>query len=219
MSTPVLIMGKSGTGKSRAIGSLDPATTFLINVIGKDLPFRGWKKKYTLLDKKGTGNMINTDSYETIAKTLTWIAKERPENTAIVIDDFQYLMADEFMRRASEKGYEKFTEIGKHAWELLWNSRFIGDNRAIFFLSHSDINDLGEEKVKTIGKLLDEKICVEGMFSIVLNTFVDNGNYYFETQNNGHNTTKSPEGMFESLRIPNDLKYILDSITKWNEGE
>lgn len=210
-SKPVLIIGKSGTGKTRSIVGLDPRATFLVNVIGKDLPFKGWRKHYT------SRNMLISDDYSTITATLETI-KNRKEIKYVVIDDFQYLMANEFMRRSYEKGYDKFTEIGRHAWDLLWLANTLGNGRIVFFLVHSDVNDLGEEKVKTIGKLLDEKICVEGMFTIVLNSVINKGQYFFATQNSGKNTTKSPEGMFASNLITNDLGAIAKAITAYDNG-
>jgi len=125
-------------------------------------------------------------------------------------------MANEFMRRSGERGYDKFTEIGEHAWRLVFNARLLRQDLIVIFLSHSDTDDKGKTKVKTIGKLLDDKITVEGMFSIVLNTFVEDGKYYFETQTNGSNTTKSPEEMFAERRIPNDLNLVVQSIHKYN---
>lgn len=218
MSTPVLIIGESGSGKSRSIVTLNPQETFVIASLAKDMPFRGWRKKYVQLNKDG-GNYFVTDSYEAIEKTLKYVDDKRPEVKTVVIDDFQYLMANEFMRRSGERGYDKFTEIGEHAWKLVFNSRLYRPDLIIVFLAHSDTDDNGKSKVKTIGKLLDDKICVEGMFSVVLNTFVEDGKYYFETQTNGNNTTKSPEGMFGDRRIPNDLNLVVQSIHKYNTEE
>lgn len=215
-SKPILIIGKSGTGKTRSIVGLDPKKTFLVNVIGKDLPFKGWRKNYVPY-VNGKGNMLISDDYGTITTTLESV-KKRKEIRYVVIDDFQYLMADEFMRRSYEKGYDKFTEIGRHAWDLLWLANTMGDGRIVFFLVHSDTNDLGEEKVKTIGKLLDEKICVEGMFTVVLNTVINKGQFFFATRNNGRNTTKSPEDMFVENLIPNDLGYVAKAIADFDNG-
>lgn len=217
MSTPVLIIGKSGTGKTRSIVTLDPRTTFLISAIQKDLPFRGWSKKYVPMTKDG-GNHYVGDDYEKINSALSYIDTKRPEIKTVVIDDVQYLMANEFMRRAKEKGYEKFTEIGEHMWNLVFNIRLYRQDLIVFMLAHSDTNDQGETKIKTIGKLLDEKICLEGMFTICLNTAMEDGKYFFETQNNGSNTTKSPEGMFDAIRITNDLQIVIDSIIAYNSN-
>ncbi len=218
MSTPVLIIGESGSGKSRSIVTLNPQETFIIASLAKDMPFRGWKKKYVHLSKDG-GNYFVTDNYESIEKTLKYIDEKRTEVKTVVVDDFQYLMANEFMRRSGERGYDKFTEIGEHAWKLVFNARLYRQDLIIVFLAHSDTDESGKTKVKTIGKLLDDKICVEGMFSVVLNTFVEDGKYYFETQTNGNNTTKSPEGMFNERRIPNDLNLVVNSIHKYNTEE
>jgi hypothetical protein len=215
MSTPILILGKSGSGKSRSIKTLDPKKTFIINVCGKDLPFAGWRKNYTLQTKEKTGNLLSTDNSEIIGSTIRYISENRPEIETIIIDDFQYIMANEFMRRAKEKGYEKFTEIGNHAWTLLWDSRLLRTGLFIVFLAHSEMSDSGETKCKTIGKMLDDKICVEGMFTIVLSTSFEDGKYFFETQTTGQNTTKSPEGMFSTMRIDNDLQYVITSIKKY----
>lgn len=218
MSKPVLIIGKSGSGKSRSMLNLDPAKTFVINVNGKDLPFKGWRKKYSPLNKDGKGNIVSLDSADKIKDTMNYVNEKRTEIESVIVDDFQYIMANEFMRRAKERGFEKFTEIGQHAWELLWQSRLLRPNLFVIFLAHSDIDDNGQSKCKTIGKLLDDKICVEGMFTVVLNTAFEDGKYYFETQTNGNNTTKSPEGMFATNRIENDLQLVINSIKKY-EGE
>ena len=123
-------------------------------------------------------------------------------------------MANEFMRRAKEKGYEKFTEIGEHYWKLLEVCNEC-ENINIFILSHSEETEMGKTKIKTIGKLLDDKITIEGMFSIVLRTCVEGGNYYFRTKNSGQDTVKTPFEMFEDELIPNDLKLVKDKITAY----
>ena len=208
-----LIIGKSGTGKSRSIINLPADKTGIINVNGKPLPFRGWKANYKVMTKDG-GNMLMSDRHETIIHGIDYINK----NFSIgIIDDFQYVMANEFMRRSQEKGFEKFTDIGRHAWDIV--HRLSASPIHWFVLSHSETTDTGECKAKTIGKLLDDKICLEGMFSMVLNTVVEDGKFYFETQNNGQNTSKSPEGMFAEIRIPNDLQYVVTQINSYEGGE
>lgn len=223
MSTPVLIVGKSGTGKSRSTVNLDPTKTFIIASLAKDLPFRGWKKKYAPIDGNGKGNYVCTDEYPEIGKALNYISTSRPDVKYVVIDDAQYLMVNEFMRRHASAGagnavFSLYNEIADHFWTLVFNARLYRPDLMIFFLAHSDVNDSGESKMKTIGKLLDEKVNVEGMFSIVLNTVVDDKKYYFETQNSGFNTSKSPEGMFPERRIDNDLALVADAINKYDEG-
>lgn len=212
MSTPVLILGRSGTGKSRSIINLDPATTYLIQVLEKDLPFKGGKSKY--IQQKG-GNKIVSDDYTVILGALDYINNQRQEIKAIVIDDAQYLMANEYMRTATQKGFEKFTIMGLNYWNLLCKIRNLRPDLVVFMLSHIETTDNNFQKAKTIGKMIDEKIEVEGMFTIVLNTFVDQNKYYFITQNTGQNTVKSPEGMFETVLIENDLNYVLQKIKEY----
>jgi len=193
MSTPLLIAGTSGTGKSRSIVTLNPEETFIIAALAKDLPFKGWRTKYKPLTKDGTGNYLCTDDYVLIHKTLDFVDTKRPEIKTVVIDDSQYLMANEFMRRHSSTGggnavFQLYNEIGDHFWHLIMNMRLLRQDLIVILLHHSEITDLGNSKAKTIGKMLDDKIVIEGMFSIVLNTVMDNGKYFFETQNNGNNT-------------------------------
>jgi len=222
MGNAVLVLGKSGTGKSRSLISLDPAATFLINVNGKDLPFPGGKSKYVKINGNPKGNMIAADDHDVIFKTINYVDKERKDVTVGVIDDFQYVMANEFMRRSKERGYDKFTEIADHAWGIIRACNQCRDNLTWFVLTHSDEDADGITKCKTIGKMLDEKICLEGMFTVVLNTAVTHldgkTEYRFETQNNGRSVAKSPEGMFAEFKIPNDLKLVADAINAYNNG-
>ena len=217
MSKPILIIGKSGSGKSRSIKNCDPKTTFIINVVGKDLPFKGWKASYKTQTIEVSGNIVSLDDPIKILSILDYVSNKRKEIKIIIIDDFQYTMANEFMRRGKEKGYEKFTDIGLHAWGILDKSKQLRDDIFVVFLAHSDTNDMGETKCKTIGKLLDDKICIEGMFTIVLNTAYEDGKYFFETQTNGQNTTKTPEGMFETLRIENNLQLVINKIQEYEK--
>lgn len=224
MATVALIIGESGTGKSRSIINLPPQSTAVINVIGKALPFAGWKAKFTQLDSAGgTGNMYRSDESEKIIAAIKYIDEKRKDVKVLVIDDFQYVLANEFMRRSSEKTYQKFTDIANHAWEVIWQLTLCREDLVCFVLSHSDTDGEGKTKMKTIGKMLDEKITPEGMFTVVMNTAVehtdDKNVYWFETQNNGHSTSKSPEGMFDTFRIPNDLKMVYDAIKKYEGGE
>lgn len=214
MSIASLILGKSGTGKSTSMRNLDPANTALIQVIRKPLPFRSanWKRYSKELEPQG--NVFVTENWANIIKIMRGTKRK-----VIVIDDFQYLLANEFMRRTEEKGYDKFTEIAKHAWEVLGVASDLADDVRVYVLSHVEENEAtGAMKMKTIGKLLDEKITLEGLVTICLRTHVDNsGNtaeekYRFITQNTGMDTSKSPEGMFASESIPNDLKAVDSAI-------
>ena len=118
-------------------------------------------------------------------------------------------------RRSDEKGFEKFTDIGRHAWNILGAASDLTDGRRVYILAHTNTDDSGRTRCKTIGKLLDEKITVEGMFTIVLRTLVRDGQYFFATQNNGSDTTKSPMGMFDEQLIDNDLATVDNAICSY----
>jgi hypothetical protein len=135
----------------------------------------------------------------------------------IVLDDFQYVLANEYMRRSEETGFQKFSDIGRQAWEIFTHSSALPDDVRVYFLSHTATDDMGHTKFKSIGKLLDEKITVEGMFTVVLRTVVDGGRYQFSTKNNGYDTVKSPMGMFDADRIDNDLAQVDAAICAYYE--
>lgn len=223
MSKSLLIIGDSGQGKSTSIDGLDPKTTFLINVIGKDLPFKGWKSKYTPYDKAtNKGNMVITQDAEAITKIMAIISEKHPHVKTIVVDDFQYIMSFEFMARAKERGFDKFVEIGQKAFDVLRSTQTLRDDLVVIVLAHSEdvtANGYTKTKIKTIGRMLDEKITVEGLFTIVLQAVAIRENkemkYFFVTQSDGTTTAKSPRGMFKDIYIPNDLAYVLESIKKY----
>lgn len=205
----VLIIGESGSGKSTSIRNLDPKETFIIRVLGKPLPFKGWQNIYN------ETNMETTDNSQRIRTILTDISLNKKQFKTVIIDDFQYVMANEFMRRAKEKGFDKFTEIGENAWQLLYHSTMLREDLIVIFLSHSETDDNGRIRTKTIGKLLTEKITVEGIFTVVLQTVVNDDGYNFLTKNNGLNTAKAPMGMFDKDYIPNDLQIVVESIRRY----
>ena len=202
MAIPVLILGQSGTGKSYAMKNFDEDEILLISVQKSLLPFRKKFKEVKV-----------TDKYAEISKAM-----ESTKKKVIVIDDTQYLMANEFMRRATERGYDKFTEIAFNFWDLIVQEvNSLPTDTIVYLLCHTSTDENGVEKMKTIGKLVDEKITPEGLFTIVLKTAVSDGNYAFVTQNNGKDTVKSPEGMFDTYAIKNDLKYVDEKIRNYYE--
>jgi hypothetical protein len=209
MSTATLVIGQSGTGKSSSMRNLDPAQTLLIQVVRKRLPFRakGWDYR---TPQNTAGNMFVTDDAARIVEIM-----QRTQRKTIVIDDFQYLLANEFMRRSAETGFQKFTEIGKHAWDVLTAANNLPEDVRVYILTHSEQLESGHTKAKTIGKLLDEKITVEGLFTIVLKTDVVDGTYTFTTRNNGRDTVKSPMGLFDDERIDNDLNMVDEAISEY----
>lgn len=216
MSNTVLIIGESGSGKSSSIYTLNPKETFILNVLDKPLPFKGYKKNYVAATKENPdGNYYATDDYEKLNKILNCINTSKPHIKNVVIDDFQYLMANAFMRKALEKGYDKFTEIGQAAWQLIRDLTAMRADLTCFVISHSDTDATGKVKCKTIGKMLDDKITLEGMFTVILHALTNDGKYKFLTQHHGNYIAKSPKDMFQDKAIDNDLGYVLERMNEY----
>jgi hypothetical protein len=211
MGIPVMILGESGSGKSTSLRNISKEDTFLIQSVRKSLPFRNDWAEYD--NATHQGQIIQSDDCGFIAQVIGQ-ASAMGRNK-VIIDDFQYIMANEFMRRSAEVGFTKFTEIAKHAWELIMSAQNAAPGVIVYFLSHTETNDAGKVKAKTIGKLLDEKITLEGLFTIVLGTSIDNGKYLFATQSGGMDTFKSPMGMFENKFIENDLNTVDKTIREY----
>lgn len=216
MSIATIILGESGTGKSTSLRNLDPAKTLLIQAIKKPLPFKskGWEKSIFVTDKSRT---VKYEDGRVEYGILNLIEKTPKE--IIVIDDFQYIMTNEFMRRVLDKEakdgvFAKYNEIAKNVWDILNAASYAADNKRVYMLSHVETTE-GRDRVKTIGKLLDEKVSIEGMVSIVLRSRRTNGNYLFATQNNGLDTTKSPMGLFADELIDNDLAAVDAAICEY----
>ena len=206
MAVPVLIIGKSGTGKSTSMRNCVDESFNLIRVIDKPLPF------------KGKINGWKTDDYQTIMRALV-----QSKAKSIVIDDAGYLITNHFMRGHSSCGkgnavFELYNSIGDSFWNLIqFIINKVPENKIVYMMMHEDTNDFGEVRPKTIGKLLDEKVCVEGMFTIVLRSVEENGNYMFVTQAANGAVSKSPIGMFENLTIDNDLALVDRTIREYYE--
>lgn len=229
MSNMALVVGRSGSGKStslfgdKALGieGLNPAETLIINITGKPLPMRGWRKVYTPLTKE-TGNYLETVNPDVIAAALDLFQK-RADLKNVVIDDYQYVLADEYMT-STKQNFAKYDSIGKNAYQIL-RKLFLLKDKNVFVLTHIDYSKEDEcYKVKTIGRMLDEKITIEGLFTVVLVSHqeVSNGKMdkYFITNYDGtYNLAKSPSTMFETTRIKNDLGLVLKDMTSYYEGE
>lgn len=209
MSIATLVLGNSGTGKSTSLRNLDPSKTILIQCLKKPLPFRSadWKTRKTLKDE---GNVFQTDD----ASTIERIMRSSPHEI-VVIDDYQASMVNQLMSRSSEKGYDKFTDIGKDAWNIFNAAGDLAPHRRVYILAHTQTDDFGNVRMKTVGKMVDQTLVPEGYFTIVLRTEVINGTYYFSTQTNGQDCTKSPIGMFEDRLIDNDLAAVDASIVEF----
>lgn len=208
MAILVMIYGQSGTGKSTSLRNFGTDDAYVINVSGKPFPFRN------------TNNIKSfaTDSYLVLNRDLPKVP-----HPSIVIDDATYLMVNEFMRQSKTPGYQKYTDMAYNFNTLIDNCVAMPENKIIYFIGHSDQADDGREHFKTIGKMLDNYVTVEGKFSIVLKTVVKDGQYFFSTHNNGQDTVKSPIGMFDQDLIPNDLKVVDDAIREYygitNKGD
>lgn len=209
MSIATIVLGTSGTGKSASLRNMDPAETLLIQTIPKPLPFKS--KDWRSISKDGGNIIVSADAAQIVT------AMEKTSRPIIVVDDFQYLLVTEFMTRAHETGYTKFTEMAKHYFDVLTKATTLPAHKRVYLLSHTDTNDAGQVKAKTIGKLLDEKVTVEGLVTNVLRTHVINGQYVFSTRNSGSDTVKSAIGLFEEEHIPNDLAAVDAAIVAYYE--
>ena len=208
MGIPVLIYGRSGTGKSRSLKNFGEDEITLINVEKKPLPFRK-KFKYTVI----------TDNYNTIQKALS-----RTPTDTVVIDDAGYLLTNMFMRGHSDRGsgsatYDLYNDIGDRFWNLFESIKALPDNKIVYVIMHEEENDSGTTKLKMLGKLLEQKVCVEGMVTIVIRCMCDGQRHYFCVHNSGRDITKTPEDMFETDEIENDLKAVDSAIRKYYEIE
>lgn len=202
MSYATLVLGESGTGKTCSLRNLDPKNTLLIQPVRKPLPFRsaGWKE----IKQKGDGNNILVCSNP---QAIINCMHASPFDV-IVVDDWQYILASMYMAARNVKGFDKFTEIGGAGFDIAKAASELGENKRVYVLAHTTSDEFGNTRIKTLGKLLDDKIVVEGMFTTVLRTHVENGRYLFSTQNSGSDTVKSPMGMFSEQYIENDLAAI-----------
>ena len=205
MAIPVLIIGKSGSGKSASMMNLDPAKTALISVLGKPLPF------------KGKFDQVVTDD----SAKIVGIIKAAKRNI-IVVDDVGYTMTNMFMRDHAAGGggnavFSLYNSIGDKFWGMIEAVRKIPEDKRVYFIMHEEQNDFGNVRPKTIGKMIDEKVCLEGMFTICLRCIVSNGKHVFRTQSDGLDVAKTPIGMFEDLEIPNDLAMVDKAICEYYE--
>ena len=204
MAQMVLIMGESGTGKSTSLRNCDPATTAVVNPVGKPLPF---KNHFELLNNV------------TDASKITQYMKEQAASgkKLLVVDDFQYILAVPYMNRIKETGWDKYNDFGANYFEIIDVCKNLPDDVVVAYMTHLETLDNGLTTVKLIGKLLREKITIEGLFTVVLRTGVNEGKYYFYTQNSGKDTVKSPLGMFPAYAIDNDLNYVADKMRNFYE--
>lgn len=226
----IAIVGESGTGKSTSLRNLNPEETFIISTTGKPLPFRGYKKKYIPMKIEGktvTGNYYVSSKWDQILKILQIVDKMMPHIKQVIVDDFQYVLSYEFVDRATEVGYTKFSELAQHAMEILRYAEKMREDCKMIFLTHSEnVGDMMNPKyvIKTVGKLLSEKVTLEGLFTYIFFTKVIEGDdgrmqYKLITNSDGTCVAKTSLGMFDELEIDNDLAEIIKVIDAYNEGE
>lgn len=211
MALPVLVIGRSGSGKTYSLKNFKKDEVGVISVEKGRLPFRSDIKTIMLPEDPTNGEAKSAS--QVCAARYAWIigAIKKAKAKAIVIDDSQYLLSGELFDRTYEKGYDKFAEMAKKFRDLIhFINKLEDDEKIVYFLHHSETDVDGREKVKTIGKMLDEKLTVEGCFDIVIYC----QDHKFFTQANGQSTAKTPEDMFD-LEIPNDLKYVDDKIREY----
>lgn len=195
MGIPVMILGATGSGKTYSIKNFDVDEVGIFSVEKGRLPF---KKKF---------KVAKNATYQTIFQVLS-----NPKLKTYVIDDSQYLLVNEMFDRAKDTGYGKFTDMALNFRNLIhYINQRVPNDVIVYFLHHTEKTEDGRIKAKTVGRMLDEKLTVEGCFDIVLLTSVQGQEHYFITQSDGYTTAKSPEGMFEP-QIPNDLKAVDDAI-------
>ena len=197
-SVPVLLIGKSGSGKSASLRNFKKEEIAIANVLGKPLPF------------KSDLDAPKVDDYNVILKAI-----QNTNKKVIVIDDANYLITNEFMNKSSVKGFDKYNEMGNNFFNLINGIKNIEGGKTVYLIMHEDTDDEGNVKPKTIGKLLDDKVNIQGMFTICLRSMFDNGNYIFRLKTNGQDCVKTPIGLFEEEQMENDLKLVDTKIREY----
>ena len=238
MANAIAVVGESGSGKSTSLSSipelgilgLKPEETFIINVKGKPLPIKSWKKLYKEIDitKPPTeGNYLATTDSSLIVKTLQYINQYRTDIKNVVLEDAQYVMSEEFMINALKTGYDKFNRMAKNMYDIINAGILMRDSINFIMITHNDEEE-GKSKIKTLGKMLDDKVNLAGLFTIVLysttKTTQQGTSYNFVTnkyidERGVHIMAKSPVGMFNEILIPNDMGYVLQKIEEYNNAE
>ena len=231
MANKILVTGYSGTGKTYSLRDLDPKETFIICPDEKALPFRGWKKNYiqTMVDGKlnpSKSNFFKTTNWTEIISIMKHLSKTRTDIKTIIIDTITYAMIAEFMQKAKTVGFAKFTEMGDNVYKTLKTIDGLRDDLTVIVMAHTEVKSFNgvDRTVFGVpgGKLVQDVVKPEGMFSVILETIVEKkGNdvsYGFMTQNNTTNMAKSPSDMFEGAVIPNDMNAVLEAIRKYEEG-
>ncbi|HBX7165646.1 TPA: ATP-binding protein [Klebsiella pneumoniae] len=218
MGTPVLILGDSGAGKSYSLRNFTPDEVILLQCIPKMLPFRatGWKLNGKEMPDGSVqrGNIIRFDAWDAVLDSINRMVLSKTRRV-LVIDDFQVVMQHENMMRAYQTGYQKFTEMADHVWQIIMAATRLPDDFRVYFLAHTEESD-GKIRMKTTGKMLNEKLTPEGYFSIVLRTIKKDGKHVFLIKGDDNDTAKAPPDLFPGLtEMDNDLKAVDVAITEF----
>lgn len=237
MAIAIAIVSESGFGKSTSIGKIpkedlgsdidiegiNPEETLLVNIKDKPLPYRGWKKDWKLISPARpplTENYLATTDPAMIIKTMRYFSQNRPQVKNVIVDDFQYMMAEEFVANALKTGYEKFSKMAKNVYDVINAGIYLREDMKFIIMTHSDETKTNY-KIKTIGKMLDEKVTLEGLFTIIL---YGSSEYdgttrritkRFVTNYDGTYPAKSPVGMFRDLYVPNDLGLVIKLVDRY----
>ena len=199
-SVPVLLIGQSGSGKSTSLRNFKGDEIAVVNVLGKPLPFKS--------DIKAG----KSDDYNKILEAI-----KKTDKKTIVIDDANYLITNEFMSKSSVKGFDKYNEMGNNFFNLINGIKNVEGGKTVYLIMHEDTDENGNVKPKTIGKLLDDKVNIQGMFTICIRSMYDSGNYIFRLKTNGQDCVKTPFGMFENDTMDNDLKEFDKIVREYYE--
>ena len=213
MAKVICIAGESGSGKTTSLRNLNPAETYIIDSDRKGLSWKGWKKQYNIESK----NYFACDVPDTVKNTMLAVNSRLPQIKVLVIDTIGSIMIADEMRRAQEKGYDKWTDLAQCVWDIVDTAYTLRDDLTIIFVAHTQTerDDSGYlfTRIKTSGKKLD-KICLESKFTTVLIAKCINGEYVFETHAN-NSTAKSPMGLFNTDTIPNDITSVIKALEEY----
>ncbi len=231
MSNIVCIAGFSGCGKSTAIKYLDPTETFIISCTNKQLQIPGFRKKYpkaNVEDKKFVGNWFVSNDYAKIQQVMRLVDKTRSDIKVMVIDDINYCLSNDIMSNALVKGFDKFSTQAKNYYDLISTAQSLRDDLTVVMISHI-INDGTDTepsyKLYSSGKMLDKTVNIDGLFSYILyaersvNEETGEVEYKFRTKTNGNDTCRSVEGCFADKFIEPNIKLVIDTINKFENGE
>ena len=231
MSNLITLAGFSNTGKSTSLKYLNPSETFIISCTNKQLQIPGFRKKYPkveIKDGKLVGNWYVNSNYAQIEKILDLVSTRRQDIKVVVIDDANYLLSNETFQNALTKGYEKFSVMAKNYYDLINHCQNLRDDLTVVFITH--IENMGTDmdpdyRMWTTGKMLSQQINLDGLFSYIiyseryLDDSTDEVHYRFKTRTDGNDTCRSVAGCFSEKYIEPNMKLVLDTITKFENGD